>query len=142
MGNNLFIVTRCEEHADYIEKLFADKQKAEEYCSKFEGGDYYPRHVEGYVFEEYRRVSNALAAYEDKTPITEEFLTRRFVDTRAGWRQNFDDTKILIQRSADAYHVLIFKRECEENKAYIKTVGQLRMLLAICGFEKFANELK
>lgn len=92
--------------------------------------------------KELRRQLETLEAYEDKTPLTDGFLSRRFVDTRGGWRQNFDDTKILIQRSADTYHVLIFKREYEENKAYIKTVGQLRMLLAICGFEEFSNELK
>jgi hypothetical protein len=83
-----------------------------------------------------------LQAYEDKTPITDGFLSRRFVDTGGGWRQNFDDTKILIQRSADTYHVLIFKREYEENKAYIKTVGQLRMLLTICGLGDFVKQLK
>lgn len=33
----LYVVVRCEEHADYIEKVFVDKTKANEYCNKFEG---------------------------------------------------------------------------------------------------------
>ena len=32
-----YVVVRCEEHDDYIEKVFADKTKANEYCNKFEG---------------------------------------------------------------------------------------------------------
>lgn len=33
----VYVVVRCEEHDDYIEKVFADKTKADEYCNKFEG---------------------------------------------------------------------------------------------------------
>ena len=33
----VFVVVRCEEHDDYIEKVFVDKTKANEYCNKFEG---------------------------------------------------------------------------------------------------------
>ena len=33
----LYIVMRCEEHSDYVEKVFVDKTKANEYCNKFEG---------------------------------------------------------------------------------------------------------
>ena len=33
----VYVVVRCEEHDDYIEKVFVDKTKANEYCNKFEG---------------------------------------------------------------------------------------------------------
>jgi hypothetical protein len=31
----VYVVTRCEEHSDYVEEVFFDKVKAEEYCNKF-----------------------------------------------------------------------------------------------------------
>ena len=30
-----YVVTRSEEHCDYVEKVFFDKNKAEEYCKPF-----------------------------------------------------------------------------------------------------------
>jgi hypothetical protein len=30
-----YVVTRSEEHCDYVEKVFFDKEKAEEYCKPF-----------------------------------------------------------------------------------------------------------
>ena len=33
----VYVIVRCEEHDDYIEKVFVDKAKANEYCNKFEG---------------------------------------------------------------------------------------------------------
>ena len=30
-----YVVTRSEEHCDYVEKVFFDKEKAEEYCKHF-----------------------------------------------------------------------------------------------------------
>lgn len=82
-----------------------------------------------------------LSLLNDETPLTEKFLSKQFLKTNAGWRLNFDNTKILIQQSGDTYHILLYKREYEENKAYIKTVGQLRMFLTICGLEDFVKQL-
>lgn len=31
----LYIVMRCEEHSDYVEKVFVDKNKAVAYCEKY-----------------------------------------------------------------------------------------------------------
>ena len=31
----LYIVMRCEEHSDYVEKVFVDKVKAVAYCEKY-----------------------------------------------------------------------------------------------------------
>lgn len=31
----LYIVMRCEEHSDYVEKVFVDKDKAIAYCDKY-----------------------------------------------------------------------------------------------------------
>ena len=31
----LYIVMRCEEHSDYVEKVFVDKDKAVAYCEKY-----------------------------------------------------------------------------------------------------------
>ena len=36
----LYIVMRCEEHSDYVEKVFVDKDKAVAYCEKY---NYNPR---------------------------------------------------------------------------------------------------
>ena len=36
---NLYVVTRCEEHSDYVEKAFFSRKKAEEYCKQFEGNE-------------------------------------------------------------------------------------------------------
>ena len=33
----VYVVVRCEEHDDYVEKVFVDKTKANEYCNLFEG---------------------------------------------------------------------------------------------------------
>lgn len=35
----LYVVTRCEEHSDCVEKVFVDEEKAIDYCSRFEGKD-------------------------------------------------------------------------------------------------------
>lgn len=35
-----YVVTRSEEHSDYVEKLFFDKQKAIDYCTSFENKEY------------------------------------------------------------------------------------------------------
>lgn len=97
------------------------------------GNDYFAS-TENYLKE--------LAKFNDETPITERFLFKRFLKTSAGWRLNFDNTQILIQTSGDTYHILIYKRKYEENTAYIKTIGQLRMFLTIFGFGDFAKQLK
>lgn len=35
----VYVVTRCEEHSDYVEKVFFDGIKAEDYCKLFEGNE-------------------------------------------------------------------------------------------------------
>ena len=35
----LYVVTRCEEHSDYVEKAFFSEKKAEKYCKQFEGNE-------------------------------------------------------------------------------------------------------
>lgn len=35
----LYVVTRCEEHSDYVEKVFVDGNKAINYCKQFEGNE-------------------------------------------------------------------------------------------------------
>lgn len=34
-----YVVLRSEEHADYVERLYKDRSKAEEYCRQFEGNE-------------------------------------------------------------------------------------------------------
>ena len=34
---SFYVVTRCEEHDDYVEELFNDEQKAIDYCNCFIG---------------------------------------------------------------------------------------------------------
>lgn len=41
-----YVVTRCEEHSDYVEKVFFDEDKAQEYCDQFKGDENeYARHI-------------------------------------------------------------------------------------------------
>lgn len=41
-----YVVTRCEEHSDYVERVFLNESKAEAYCDKFNGNeDEYSRHI-------------------------------------------------------------------------------------------------
>ena len=40
----VYVVTRGEEHSDYVEKVFTDEARAQEYCDKFDEDDY-PRLV-------------------------------------------------------------------------------------------------
>ena len=42
----VYVVTRCEEHSDYVEKVFFDENKAQEYCDQFNGNENeYARHI-------------------------------------------------------------------------------------------------
>lgn len=41
-----YVVTRCEEHSDYVEEVFFDIEKAEQYCAKYNSNDDdYRRHI-------------------------------------------------------------------------------------------------
>ena len=41
-----YVVTRCEEHSDYVEEVFFDENKAQEYCDQFKGNENeYARHM-------------------------------------------------------------------------------------------------
>ena len=35
----VYVVTRSEEHSDYVEKVFLEESKAEEYCKQFENDE-------------------------------------------------------------------------------------------------------
>lgn len=35
----VYVITRCEEHSDYVEQVFLDRIKAEDYCKQFEGDE-------------------------------------------------------------------------------------------------------
>lgn len=42
----VYVVTRSEEHADYVEEVFFDENKAKEYCDQFNGDENeYVRHI-------------------------------------------------------------------------------------------------
>lgn len=42
----VYVVTRCEEHSDYVEEVFFDEDKAQEYCDQFNGNENeYARHM-------------------------------------------------------------------------------------------------
>lgn len=41
-----YVVTRCEAHSDYVEEVFFDIEKAEQYCAKYNSNeDNYHRHI-------------------------------------------------------------------------------------------------
>jgi len=42
----VYVVTRCEEHSDYVEAVFLNKEKAEAYCEQFnKNEECYRRHI-------------------------------------------------------------------------------------------------
>lgn len=42
----VYVVTRCEEHSDYVEEVFFDENKAQKYCDQFKGNENeYARHI-------------------------------------------------------------------------------------------------
>lgn len=50
--NSVYIVIRHEEHSDYVEKVFFDKDKAETYAARFaDNPDEYGRDVEEHTVE-------------------------------------------------------------------------------------------
>lgn len=41
-----YVITRCEEHSDYVEEVFFDEDKAQAYCDQFKGNENeYARHI-------------------------------------------------------------------------------------------------
>lgn len=42
----VYVITRCEEHSDYVEEVFFDEDKAQAYCDQFKGNENeYARHI-------------------------------------------------------------------------------------------------
>lgn len=42
----VYVITRCEEHSDYVEEVFFDRDKAQKYCDQFkENENEYARHI-------------------------------------------------------------------------------------------------
>ena len=39
VGATIYVVSRSEEHADYVEEAFFDENKAQEYCDQFKGDE-------------------------------------------------------------------------------------------------------
>ena len=39
VGATIYVVSRSEEHADYVEEVFFDENKAQEYCDQFKGDE-------------------------------------------------------------------------------------------------------
>ena len=74
---NLYVVTRCEEHSDYVEKAFFSKEKAENYCKQFEGNEDaygrditeievdYPLEVKDVVLEKLGEIARHLIAVKE-----------------------------------------------------------------------------
>lgn len=46
LASTAYVVTRCEEHSDYVESVFFDENKAQAYCDQFNGNENeYARHI-------------------------------------------------------------------------------------------------
>lgn len=46
LASMAYVVTRCEEHSDYVEEVFFDADKAQAYCDQFKGNENeYARHI-------------------------------------------------------------------------------------------------
>lgn len=53
----VFIVMRAEEHSDYVEKVFFDKERAEQYAAQFANNpNEYARHVEEHKIEDINNI--------------------------------------------------------------------------------------
>jgi len=91
-----------------------------------------------------------LAAFKDKTPITNEFL--EFIGFK---RENMIDPyhkgEISIQKVCQGIPNWTWECVCPKGESwtqdltdtvFIKTIGELRMFLALCGLDDLANQLK
>ena len=46
LASTAYVVTRCEEHSDYVDGVFFDENKAQAYCDQFNGNENeYARHI-------------------------------------------------------------------------------------------------
>ena len=57
----VFIVMRAEEHSDYVEKVFFNKEHAEQYAAQFVNNpNEYARHVEKHKIEDIKIIQNSM----------------------------------------------------------------------------------
>lgn len=84
---------------------------------------------------------------DDTRPITVEFIKNNFEDCSAAHRNIFGTTKKQTPISVDVLGLdgitwKVYIDDENENKVYIKTVGQLKAFLRMFGLDEFANNLK
>ena len=93
--------------------------------------------------------ANELAAYNDKTPITRDYLksvcnnlkTNDYIELSFG-EYDEDDFYILVQYINDVHEMCTEYDPVMQWKCPVHTVGQLRMFLAICGLGNIVKQFK
>lgn len=109
MTNNfcVYIVIRAEEHSDYVEKVFADKGKAEAYAAKYaDNPDEYARHVEEHTVD---GGIAALLTMEDIIGISIEEINRdtaESIDKSIEMIQSMSETLFKEFYKTGAYKIL------------------------------------
>lgn len=85
---------------------------------------------------------------DDNRPITVDFLKKNFEDCSAAHRNVFGTTKKQTPISVDVLGLdgitwkVYIENDNNENKVYIKTIGQFKAFLRMFGLDEFANNLK
>ena len=83
--------------------------------------------------------------FSDTTPITEDWLTAKFQNNADIWEYADEFTEIEIRGYNDSiWNVEVTNIELYDytNKCLVRTIGQLRQFLTLCGQDKFAKTLK
>lgn len=104
----------------------------------------------GVMYEQYTAVAEwlqELAAFKDETPITEKWLYHNF-PLCANYCHFFngDDFYLKINRTIGEIHFVEVENKIDgkdyHHECVIKTIGQFKMFLTLCGQGDFANQLK
>jgi hypothetical protein len=109
-SQELYVITRSEEHADYVEKVFTDECKAIAYCLQFKADK-----------NRYQRDMTTVKLTEDNEPIpiTGEILKGIgfLEDDNKDWYYKGKIT-ICYWKTIDKYHVVIDNPIPNVNKSY------------------------
>lgn len=126
-----YIKKVCKESSEDIQKLDAENKKLKEELSRCRAAnaDYLTAKTE--------------AAYKDKTLITEEWLQDNGFSA-SGWMKIGDNVIRCYETGRARWFVSVDNddRNFHEEFGRVKSLGQLRMFLTLCGLGDFVKQLK
>ena len=124
----LYVITRSEEHADYVEKVFTDESKAIAYCLQFKADE-----------NRYQRDMTTVKLTEDNEliPITCEILKGIGFEERARlfYSLTIIDVTITVQYFSlyDSWRISTRKPNTLDNELSIKYLYELVCIMQMSG---------